>query len=153
MSDNALHVRITRLSDEFSDIPLPEYMTPDAAGMDVRAAIRDSITLQPLDVIAVPTNFAIELPTHLEAQIRPRSGLALKHGITLPNTPGTIDADFRGEVKIIVANIGREPYTIHRGDRIAQMVIAPVVRIVWEEVASLNDTHRGEGGFGHSGVK
>ena len=153
MSNNDQKVRITRLSEEFKDIPLPAYVTPGAAGMDVRAAITDPITLQSSDIQAIPTGFAVELPHHLEAQLRPRSGLALKHGITLPNSPGTIDSDFRGEVKIILANLGKEPFVIHRGDRIAQMVIAPIVHIGWEEVHELNDSHRGEGGFGHSGVK
>lgn len=128
-------------------------MTPGAAGMDIRAAITEPITLQPGERNALPTDFAIELPQHLEAQIRPRSGLALKHGIMLVNAPGTIDSDYRGEVKIIIANIGGEAYTFHRGDRIAQMIIAPVVHVAWDEVSSLNDSTRGEGGFGSSGVR
>lgn len=153
LSVDPVRVRIIRLTEEFSDIPLPEYMTPGAAGMDVRAAIPHSITLNPGEITAIPTGFAIELPHHLEAQIRPRSGLALKHGILLPNAPGTIDSDYRGEVKIIFGNFGKEPFNVQRGDRIAQMVIAPLVHIEWDEASSLNDSHRGEGGFGHSGVK
>ncbi len=121
--------------------------------MDVRAAIDEDVTLQPQEIMAIPTGFAMELPPNLEAQIRPRSGLALKHGIILPNAPGTIDSDYRGEVKIVIANFGRVPHTFHRGDRIAQMIIAPVVKIEWNEVESLPDSQRGGGGFGHTGMK
>jgi dUTP pyrophosphatase len=135
----------------YDDVPLPAYATEHAAGADIRAAIDEPLTLAPGDIVAVPTNFAIELPSYLEAQVRPRSGLALKHGITLPNTPGTIDADYRGEVKVIMANIGREPFTIARGDRIAQLVVAPVVHVRWDETDALSETARGAGGFGHSG--
>lgn len=136
----------------YDDVPLPAYATEHAAGADIRAAIDEPLTLAPGDIVAVPTNFAIELPPHLEAQVRPRSGLALKHGITLPNTPGTIDADYRGEVKVIMANIGRELFTIARGDRIAQLVVAPVVHVRWDETDALSETARGSGGFGHSGT-
>ncbi len=146
-------VRIARTSERFADIPLPEYMTPGAAGMDIRAAVEEPVVLQPVEIRAIPAGFAIELPRHLEAQVRPRSGLALKHGIILPNSPGTIDSDYRGEVKIVMANIGREPFTIQRGDRIAQLVVAPVIHVAWEETESLNHSARGAGGFGHSGVK
>lgn len=146
-------MRIVRTSERFADIPLPEYMTPGAAGMDVRAAVEAPMVLEPFEIRAIPAGFAIELPRHLEAQMRPRSGLALKHGLILPNSPGTIDSDYRGEVKIIMANIGREPYTIHRGDRIAQLVVAPVVHISWDEGEDLNASSRGAGGFGHSGIK
>ncbi len=121
--------------------------------MDIRAAVKEPITLKPNEIHAIPTGFAIELPHNLEAQIRPRSGLALNHGIILPNAPGTIDSDYRGEIKIVMANIGKESFTVQRGDRIAQMIIAPVVHVEWDEVSSLNHSHRGEGGFGHSGVK
>jgi dUTP pyrophosphatase len=136
----------------YDDVPLPAYATEHAAGADIRAAIDEPLTLAPGDIVAVPTNFAIELPPQLEAQVRPRSGLALKHGITLPNTPGTIDADYRGEVKVIMANIGRKPFTIARGDRIAQLVVAPVVHVRWDETDTLSETTRGSGGFGHSGT-
>lgn len=120
--------------------------------MDLQAAIYDDITLAPMERRAVPTGLRMELPTGLEAQIRPRSGLALRHGITCLNSPGTIDSDFRGEVKVILANLGTEPFTISRGDRIAQMVIASYVQMTWVEEGNLSDTDRGEGGFGSTGV-
>lgn len=145
-------VRITRLHEGFDDVPLPEYATALSAGMDIRAAIEQPITLLPGERQAIPTNLAIELPPNFEAQVRPRSGLALKYGITLPNSPGTIDADYRGEIKVIMQNTGMEPFEIRRGDRIAQLVIAPVTRIQWIETTALSETHRGDGGFGHSGI-
>lgn len=133
------------------DIPLPAYETEHAAGMDVRAAVSEPLTLGPGERGLVPTGLRIALPEGYEAQIRPRSGLAIKHGVTLPNSPGTIDADYRGEIQIIVANLGSGPFTIARGDRIAQMIIAPVTRSVWRVTDSLDETSRGEGGFGHTG--
>ena len=150
---NIVIVRITRLRAGFEDVPLPEYATSHSAGVDLRAAVETPIALKPGDIIAVPTNLAIELPPNFEAQVRPRSGLALKHGITLPNTPGTIDADYRGEIKVILANIGREVFVVERGARIAQLVIAPITHVRWEETDTLNETTRGEGGFGHSGLE
>jgi dUTP pyrophosphatase len=150
---NIVTVRITRLRAGFEDVPLPEYATSHSAGVDLRAAVEMRVVLKPGDIIAVPTNLAIELPVNFEAQVRPRSGLALKHGITLPNTPGTIDADYRGEIKVILANIGREDFIVERGARIAQLVIAPVTHVRWEETDALNETMRGDGGFGHSGTK
>ncbi len=144
-------VKVTRLTTDFDDIPLPHYASSQAAGMDIRAAIAEPVTILPGDIVAVPTNLAIELPPGFEMQVRPRSGLALKHGITLPNTPGTIDADYRGEIKIIMGNIGRDAFTIQRGDRIAQLVLAPVVQTAWVEVPSLNETERNAGGFGSTG--
>jgi dUTP pyrophosphatase len=119
--------------------------------MDLLADVDEPLTLQPLDRFAVPTGLSIELPEGFEAQIRPRSGLALKNGITCLNSPGTIDADYRGEVKVILANLSREPFTIARGDRIAQMVVAPVTRVSWDEVSGLSETVRGQGGFGSTG--
>lgn len=148
-----IHVPIIRIRPGDEDIPFPHYATEHAAGVDLRAAISDPIILEPGDIIAIPTNLALELPPHLEAQIRPRSGLALHHGITLPNTPGTIDADYRGEIKVIMANIGRNPFTVQRGDRIAQLVVSPVVHVRWQESETLGHTERGDGGFGHSGMK
>ena len=145
-------IRVMRVRPGYGDVPLPAYATEHAAGADLRAAIDDPVTLQPGDIKAIPTNIAIELPEHLEAQVRPRSGLALKHGITLPNTPGTIDADYRGEIKVIMANIGREPFVVTRGDRIAQLVVSPVVHARWLEAETLSETARGDGGFGHSGT-
>ncbi len=152
MTPHTVPVRITRIQPGFEDLPLPEYATAQSAGVDLRAAIEQPIELHPGDIVAVPTNLAIELPAAYEAQVRPRSGLALKHGLILPNSPGTIDADYRGEIRVIMSNISRTPYTIKRGERIAQMVVAPVQQVQWEEVSTLNDTQRGAGGFGHSGT-
>ncbi len=148
---NFIDVKIIRVREGYDDIPFPEYATEHSAGVDLRAALDEEIELRPGDIIAVPTNLAIELSPSLEAQVRPRSGLALKHGLTLPNTPGTIDADYRGEIKVIMANIGREPYTIHRGERIAQLIISPVVHVRWQHVEALAGSDRGAGGFGSSG--
>jgi len=144
-------IEITRLPHG-ADIALPSYETTGSAGMDVRAAVSERVEIAPGARALVPTGFKMALPIGFEAQIRPRSGLALKKGVTLPNTPGTIDADYRGEVGIILMNLGEEPFVIERGDRIAQMVIAPVTQAVWTEVSSLNETARGEGGFGSTGV-
>lgn len=126
-------------------------MTPLSAGMDVCADIESDILLMPQDIVLISTGFAIALPEGYEAQIRPRSGLAVRHGITVVNSPGTIDADYRGEIRIALIHLGKHPFTIRRGDRIAQMVVLPVVRVDWEEVARLEDTERGPGGFGHTG--
>jgi dUTP pyrophosphatase len=131
--------------------PLPCYMTPHAAGMDLCAELDNDLVLQPGTRTLVPTGIAIALPEGFEAQIRPRSGLALKHGIALVNAPGTIDPDYRGEIGVIVINHGSEPFTIRNGERIAQMVFAPFVRAVMAEVDELGGTERGEGGFGHTG--
>ena len=133
------------------DLPLPEYETPESAGMDVRAAITEPLILQPGERTLIPTGLKIALPPGTEAQIRPRSGLAFRHGITMLNAPGTIDSDYRGEVKVLAVNHGSEPFTVERGDRIAQMVIAPVFRAVINTVESLEDPERGEGGFGSTG--
>ena len=137
-----------------ADLPAPAYETAGAAGMDLRAAIPpgQALVLQPGERGAVPTGFAIALPPGHEAQVRPRSGLALKQGVTCLNSPGTVDADFRGEVKVILINHGAEPVSFARGDRIAQLVIAPVARAVWVEVEDLDQTARGAGGFGSTGV-
>ena len=134
------------------DVPLPEYMSRHASGMDVRAAVTEPVTLAPGQVGLIPTGFHIAVPPGYEAQLRPRSGLALKNGIMVVNSPGTIDADYRGEVKIILGNMGREPFTIRRGDRIAQMVIQRVARVHWDVRAELPETDRNHGGFGHTGV-
>ncbi|MGN6507895.1 MAG: dUTP diphosphatase [Chitinophaga sp.] len=131
--------------------PLPSYATADAAGMDLRANLETALTLQPLERTLVPTGLFMELPAGFEAQVRPRSGLAIKQGLTLLNTPGTIDADYRGEIKVIMINLSNEPQTIQHGDRIAQMVIAPFVQATLAEVPELSDTARGAGGFGHTG--
>lgn len=131
---------------------MPAYATPLSAGLDLRANIDEPLTLQPLQRALVPTGLSMALPAGYEAQVRPRSGLALKHGITVLNTPGTIDADYRGEVGIILINLSDEPFTIHDGDRIAQMVVARCEQAECVGVESLDDTERGSGGFGHSGV-
>ncbi len=131
--------------------PLPEYATALSAGMDLRANIDAPIVLQPMERSIVPTGIYIALPDGFEAQIRPRSGLALKHGITVLNSPGTIDADYRGEVKVILVNLSNEPFTINDGERICQMVIAKYQQIKWNEVEILDETERGAGGFGHTG--
>lgn len=131
----------------------PTYATAQSAGMDLRANLEESVILKPLERAIIPTGLFIELPVGYEAQVRPRSGLAAKHGITVLNTPGTIDADYRGEIKVILINLSNEPFEIENGERIAQMVIAKHETIQWEEVEVLSDTERGAGGFGHSGVK
>ena len=141
-------VRIRRLPHG-EGLPLPAYATPGAAGMDVVAA--EEATLAPGERHAVATGFSVAIPEGFEIQVRPRSGLALKHGITVPNTPGTIDSDYRGELKVILINHGAEPFPIHRGDRIAQLVLAPVTLAAWVEVAELDETQRGAGGFGSTG--
>ncbi len=129
----------------------PQYATPLSAGMDLRANLDEPLTLQPMERRLVPTGLRIALPQGYEAQVRPRSGLALKHGITLLNTPGTIDADYRGLIGVIMVNLSAEPFTVNDGDRIAQLVVARHETVEWTPVASLNETERGEGGFGHSG--
>lgn len=144
-----IEIRLIRLPHG-ADLPLPAYATAGAAGMDVVAA--EALTLAPGARHAVATGFAIAIPEGYEVQVRPRSGLALKHGITCLNTPGTIDSDYRGEVKVILANLGDQPFPIARGDRIAQLVPAPVQRARFAEVASLDATDRGAGGFGSTGV-
>jgi len=141
-----------RRKDGCEDVPLPRYMSDHAAGMDVCAACERSVVIAPGEIRLIPCGFYMAVPVGYEAQMRPRSGLALKHGITLPNAPGTIDADYRGEVCVILCNVGPAPYTIERGSRIAQMVIAPVTRAEVAEVAELDETVRGAGGFGHTGV-
>ena len=146
-------VPITRLPHA-EGLPLPAYETAQAAGMDLRAAAPEAepIVLRPGDRYAVPTGLAFALPEGFEGQVRPRSGLAFKNGVTCLNTPGTVDADYRGEVKVILINHGPEDFTIRRGDRIAQLVIAPVVQAQWAEVVSLDETVRGAGGFGSTGI-
>ncbi len=134
------------------DLPLPSYATAEAAGADLYAALTEPLTLAPGERFAISTGIRIALPQGFEAQVRPRSGLAFKHGIGMVNAPGTIDSDYRGLIKVILINLGQEAFTIHRGDRIAQMVVAPVVRVKWNcEETELAATARGEGGFGHTG--
>ena len=148
---NQITIRITRFDPRVDDIPLPAYATAGSSGMDIHAAVGSTVTVRPGETTLIPTGFRLEIPQGYEAQVRPRSGLAINHGIGILNSPGTIDADYRGEVKIIVTNFGKEDFAIHRGDRIAQLVIAPVVRAALEEVKAVQDTARGAGGFGHTG--
>ncbi|MCH2144990.1 MAG: dUTP diphosphatase [Phycisphaerales bacterium] len=131
---------------------VPHYQTEHAAGMDLHAALESSVEVQPGDIELIPCGFAMAIPPGFEAQVRPRSGLATKHGVSMPNAPGTIDADYRGEVKIPLINLGREPFTVESGMRIAQMVISPVMRAEIEEVDTLEETVRGAGGFGSTGT-
>ena len=145
---STIDVRILRLPGG-SDLPLPTYQTPHSAGMDLVAS--EDAVVPPGDRAGVGTGLAIALPDGYEAQIRPRSGLAIRHGVTLVNTPGTIDADYRGEIRILLINHGGEAFTVRRGDRIAQMVVAPVTRAAWREVDELTETDRGAGGFGSTG--
>ncbi|MGI8892051.1 MAG: dUTP diphosphatase [Bacteroidia bacterium] len=132
---------------------LPAYETLSSAGMDLKANLEVSVELKPLERKLIPTGIFIELPVGFEAQIRPRSGLAFKHGITVLNSPGTIDADYRGEVKVIICNVSNETYTIENGDRVAQMVVSKHERVDWEEVENLEESTRGAGGFGHTGKR
>lgn len=136
-----------------SRFPLPQYATVHSAGLDLRADLENSQVLMPLERVLVPTGLYIELPEGYEAQVRPRSGLAAKHGISIVNTPGTIDPDYRGEIKVILVNLSDVPFTLEPGERIAQMIIARFEHISWNEVETLSETERGEGGFGHTGVK
>ena len=150
--DPAPSIKILRLRPESdADIPLPRYMTPHSAGMDLCAAIENELVLEKGQIALLPTGFAMALPPGFEAQIRPRSGLAVKHGIGLINSPGTIDADYRGEVKIALINLGPKAYRFQRGDRIAQMVIQKVYQAGLQEVEVLDETRRNTGGFGHTG--
>jgi dUTP pyrophosphatase len=144
-----MKVKIVNISDH----SLPEYGTAHSAGMDLRANLKEEIVLEPLQRVLVPTGLSIEIPVGYEAQVRPRSGLALKKGITVLNTPGTIDADYRGEIGVILINLSQENFVIKNGERIAQMVIASHETVKWETVEELVETDRGAGGFGHTGKK
>ncbi len=146
-----IKIKITRLRDN-QDLPLPSYATDGSAGMDIYADVESDLVIKPGEIALIPTGIAIELPPGYEAQIRPRSGLAINHGITLLNTPGTIDSDYRGEIKIILINLGKKEFVVKRGDRIAQMIISKYAKVEWEEVKELNTTQRGAGGFGHTGL-
>lgn len=150
MTSTAITVAVKRLAHG-GELPLPSYATKDAAGMDLSAAVQADLVLKPGKRAIVPTGISIALPSGYEAQVRPRSGLAAKNGVTVLNAPGTIDADYRGEVKVILINHGQEPFVIKRGERIAQMVIAPVTRAELSVVTTLDETQRGAGGFGSTG--
>jgi dUTP diphosphatase len=149
---NEAKVYIKRLPHG-AGLPLPDYATAHSAGMDLLAAVEADVTLQPGERKLIPTGIAIALPPGTEAQVRPRSGLALKQGVTVLNAPGTVDADYRGEVGVILINLGAAPFTVARGSRIAQMVIAPYVQAAWREVEALDESSRGAGGFGSTGVE
>lgn len=144
-------VAVKRVRVAADPLPLPRYATAEAAGMDLLADVTEPVVIAPGGRTLVPTGLIFEIPSGFEGQVRPRSGLALRHGITLPNAPGTIDSDYRGEVQVILANLGSEPFTVQRGDRIAQLVVAPVTRAELTEAAVVSDTQRGSGGFGHTG--
>ena len=147
---NEISVAIRRLAHG-AGLPLPAYATPGSAGLDLLAALDKPVEIQPGGRTLIPTGLAMELPEGYEAQIRPRSGLALGHGLTVLNTPGTVDSDYRGEVSVLLVNLGDRPVTLSRGERIAQMVVAPVTRIAWSERAELSETRRGAGGYGSTG--
>lgn len=146
-----ISIHICRVREGFDDLPLPVYATGGSAGADLRAAVDTPLTLVPGERAAVPTGIAIALPPGFECQVRPRSGLALRHGIGMVNAPGTVDEDYRGEIQVLMINLGAEPFTINRGDRIAQMVIARYERAEWQLVDSLTESERGAGGFGSTG--
>ncbi len=146
-------VKFKRLDKQFNDIPVPSYSTEHSAGMDIRAALVDEMIVKPGGIVLVPTNLSIEIPEGYEIQVRPRSGLAIKHGIGILNSPGTIDSDYRGEVKIILFNFGKSDFIIKRGDRIAQLILSKVYRAELIETDELENTKRGSGGFGHTGIK
>ncbi len=150
---DSLTLRLRRLNPEKDrDLPIPEYMSPGASGLDLPAAIEGEIILAPGEIRLIPTGLVLAIPKGYEGQIRPRSGLALKHGITLVNTPGTIDSDYRGEVGLAIINLGQNPYTIHRGDRLAQLILHKVYQAEIQLVEDLEATERADGGFGHSGI-
>ncbi len=146
-------IKVKRINPGFEDIALPAYSTEGSAGMDIRAAVENEMTIHPSEIVLVPTNLSVEIQEGFEIQVRPRSGLAIKHGIGILNSPGTIDSDYRGEVKIIMMNFGKEDFKISRGDRIAQLVVSKVYHAVLEESDGLNSSKRGERGFGHTGKK
>lgn len=148
-----IKIKIKRLNNEFYDVQLPAYATDGSAGMDIRAAVKDELVIEPGKVALVPTNISVEIPKGFEIQVRPRSGLAANHSVGILNSPGTIDSDYRGEIKIIMMNFGNEPFVIHRGDRIAQLVVSKVYQAKIVETDNLNSSQRGEGGFGHTGKK
>lgn len=144
-------LRFARVRSGTQDLPLPARATAGASGLDVAAAVEGDVEIPPLGRALIPTGFAVAVPPGIEIQVRPRSGLALRHGVTVLNAPGTIDSDYRGEVQVLLVNLGSDPFVVHRGDRVAQLVVAAVVRPLAVEVSSLPETGRGAGGFGHTG--
>ncbi len=149
MAKNTIAVKVMKHA---GDLPLPCYMTGGAAGMDLLAAVVETVIIPPGKIQVIPTGLAVAVPAGYELQVRPRSGLAAQNGISVLNSPGTVDSDYRGEIKVILINLGPEPFSIHRGDRIAQLVLSPVFRISWQSVPELPSTERGPGGFGHTGI-
>lgn len=149
MKGNDITVKVVNKSGN----ELPRYSTPDSAGMDLRASLSEPVTLAPMQRALIPTGIYIALPQGYECQIRPRSGLALKHGVTVLNSPGTIDADYRGEIGVILVNLSDKPFVVNNGERICQMVVARYDRVAWQQVETLDETERGAGGFGHTGVE
>ena len=149
MKGNDITVKVVNKSGN----ELPRYSTPDSAGMDLRASLSEPVTLAPMQRALIPTGIYIALPQGYECQIRPRSGLALKHGVTVLNSPGTIDADYRGEIGVILVNLSDKPFVVNNGERICQMVVARYDRVTWQQVETLDETERGAGGFGHTGVE
>lgn len=151
---NTIHLAVMWLDPaECADLPLPAYQSADASGMDLAAALSRPLVLEPGQIAVIPTGLAVAIPVGYELQVRPRSGLAIRHGISVVNSPGTIDADYRGEIKVGLINLGSAAYTIQRGDRIAQLVLAPVFKVQWQVVTALDDTARSTGGFGHTGLR
>jgi dUTP pyrophosphatase len=146
-----IEIKVKRISNEYEDVPLPDYATEGSAGMDIRAALHYELIISKGEVVLVPTNLSVEIPVGFEIQVRPRSGLAIKHGIGILNSPGTIDSDYRGEIKVIMMNFSKEDFVIKRGDRIAQLVVSKVYRAGLKIENSLNESKRGAGGFGHTG--
>lgn len=149
--ENKIIIKVKRISSEYNDIELPHYTTHGSAGMDIRAAVKDELILRAGQIDLIPTNLIVEIPEGFEIQVRPRSGLAIKHGIGILNSPGTIDSDYRGEIKIIMMNFSKDDFVIKRGERIAQLILSKVYRAEFEENDDLLKTKRGEGGFGHTG--
>ena len=149
---SAIAVRVRRL-EHAAGLPLPEPASPGSAGLDLRAAVGEELVIAPGERALVPTGLVLEIPAGFEGQVRPRSGLAFRHGLLVPNAPGTIDSDYRGELQVILFNLGREPFVVRRGDRVAQLVIAPVSRVTWQEAQTLEDSERGAGGFGSTGTR
>jgi dUTP pyrophosphatase len=148
---NEVLIKFKRISNEFDRIPLPSYSTEGSSGMDIRAALKKPLLLKPKEIEMIPTNLTVEIPIGFEIQVRPRSGLAAKHGIGILNSPGTIDADYRGELKIIIINLGKDGFIIQPGDRIAQLVVSKIYKANMKEVEELNMSNRSDGGFGHTG--
>ena len=148
-----INIKIKRISKDYNDIPLPEYATEGSAGLDIRAAVMEPLVVKIGEIAMVPTNLSVEIPQGYEIQVRPRSGLAAKHGIGILNSPGTIDSDYRGEIKIILINFGKDNFIIQKGERIAQLIVSRVFRANFNEESSLNESKRGTGGFGHTGKK